>query len=77
MLVMAAFASIIGGAVLGVVLYLLNLPFLFLALRNPFYGERFQRVLRLPPAVPSELLATETGGALALDAVLGTTMKDQ
>ena len=77
MLVMAAFSSIIGGAMLGVVLYLLNLPFLFLALRNPFYGERFQSVLRLTPAAAAEVVAAETvGGVPALDAVLGTVTKE-
>lgn len=76
LLVMAIFSSVIGGAMLGVVLYLLNLPFLFLAVRNPFYGERFQTMLRLNPAVPDEVVIAEPiGGVPALDAVLGTMTK--
>lgn len=39
--------SAIGGAVLGGALYLLNLPFQFLAVRNEFYRARFLDVLRL------------------------------
>ena len=78
MLVMAVFSSIIGGAMLGVVLYLLNLPFLFLALRNPFYGERFLNVLRLSPAAVAEVVRAETVRDVpALDAVLGTVTKGQ
>ncbi len=78
MLVMAVFSSIIGGAMLGVVLYLLNLPFLFLALRNPFYGERFLNVLRLSPAAVAEVVTAETVRDVpALDAVLGTVTKGQ
>ncbi len=45
-------ASVIAGAVLGVALYVLNLPFLFLAMRNEFFRARFLDVLRLVPAIP-------------------------
>lgn len=46
--------SAIGGAVLGVSLYLLNLPFVALATRNEFYRARFLDVLRLVPAIPHD-----------------------
>jgi hypothetical protein len=44
--------SVVAGAVLGVALYVLNLPFLFLAMRNEFFRARFLDVLRLVPAIP-------------------------
>lgn len=78
MLIMAVFSSLIGGVMLGMVLYLLNLPFLFLALRNSFYRERFQSALRLKPAaVPEVNVVPVVVGVPTLDTVLGTVTKDQ
>jgi hypothetical protein len=50
-LLMALISSLVGGGVLGMAIYLLNLPFLVLAIRNPFFAARFQETLRLTPAV--------------------------
>ena len=77
MLVMAVFPWLIGGAVLGGALYLVNLPFLLLAMRNAFFGARFQDVLRLTPAVSGPVQVAETAGdAPPLDAILGTLVKE-
>jgi len=54
--------SVIGGAVLGVTLYLLNLPFLLLAMRNAFYRARFQDVLGLKPTIPDVARAAPSEG---------------
>jgi hypothetical protein len=48
MLASVLFFATFGGVFAGGLLYVLQLPFLFLAFRNPFYRERFCRVLRLP-----------------------------
>lgn len=50
MLLMALLSSLVGSGALGLALYLVNLPFLTLAFRNPFFAARFQQVLRLPDA---------------------------
>jgi hypothetical protein len=42
-------SSLMGGSILAVMLYVINLPFLILAAIAPFYGERFQRYLNLKP----------------------------
>jgi len=74
---MALISSLIGGAVLGVALYLLNLPFLFLAMRNPFYRTRFQDALRLTPAPAGALsAAANTGEAPPLELVMATLAKE-
>lgn len=76
MLIMAVFSSIVGGMVFGMLLYLLNLPFLFLAVRNSFFRDRFQGVLRLTPAEPDQIVVAESiSNVPALDAVLGTVTK--
>lgn len=77
LVVMALISSVIGGALLGVVLYLVNLPFLFLAMRNPFYRARFHDVLRLTPAVPEAMsAAASTGEMPTLEAVMATMVKE-
>jgi hypothetical protein len=48
MLVGTLFLTAFGGVFAGGLLYLLNLPFMILAFRNPFYHERFCRILGLP-----------------------------
>jgi len=74
---MALISSLIGGAVLGVALYLLNLPFLFLAMRNPFYRTRFQDALRLTPAPAGALsAAANTGDVPQLELVMATLAKE-
>jgi hypothetical protein len=47
----------IGGLILGGALYAINLPFMILALRSPFFRERFYACLRL------KSMATTTGQA--------------
>jgi hypothetical protein len=74
---MALISSVIGGAVLGAALYMLNLPFLFLAMRNPFYRTRFQDALRLTPAPAGALsAAASTGEAPPLELVMATLAKE-
>ncbi len=51
------------GGRYGVVLYLLNLPFMLLAFHNSFYRERFCKVFGLQPApdpAAEEAAALET-----------------
>jgi hypothetical protein len=69
-LVMAVLGALIGGGVVGVAIYLVNLPFMVLATRNAFFRARFQSVLRLTPAVAAG--PSGTHGVPTLDAVLGT-----
>jgi hypothetical protein len=74
---MALISSLIGGVLLGVALYLLNLPFLFLAMRNPFYRTRFQDALRLTPAPVGALsAAANTGDVPPLELVMATLAKE-
>jgi hypothetical protein len=40
----------VGSAALAGILYLLNLPFLILAFKDPFYGDRFERMFHLKKA---------------------------
>ena len=53
MLGMVIISAIIGGGVGGIVLYLVSLPFLFLAMRNALFASRFENILRLTPAAPA------------------------
>jgi hypothetical protein len=39
--------SLMGGTAMGVILYIINLPFLILGVLSPFYRERFQTYLGL------------------------------
>ncbi len=48
-LIMVPVAALMGG-LYGVLLYLLNLPFMLLAFRSPFYHERFCKVFGLQAA---------------------------
>ena len=48
MLVGMLVGCVFMGGVLGVVLYLVNLPFMLLAVRCPFFRDRFQNAFRLP-----------------------------
>jgi hypothetical protein len=74
---MALISSVIGGGVLGVALYLLNLPFLFLAMRNPFYRTRFQDALRLTPApAGASSAAANTGEVPPLELVMATLAQE-
>ena len=57
MLLSLLFASLIGGGLFGVMIYLVNLPFLLLAKNSPFYRERFHDALRLVSA-PTDAVAT-------------------
>ena len=41
--------SVIGGVMLAVVAYLLNLPFVLLAFKNPFYRKRFATIFGAEP----------------------------
>jgi len=82
-LVMVIIGSLVGGGVLGVALYLLNLPFLALAIRNPFFAARFQSVLRLTPAVSGAANAggivesiDTTGQTPPLDMFLATMIEE-
>jgi len=86
-LVMALISSLIGGGVLGVALYLLNLPFLALAIRNPFFAARFQSVLRLTPAASGVVSDVTVDGGIVestdsacqtppLDALPATMVKE-
>jgi hypothetical protein len=50
----ALMSMVFAALLLGVGLYLLNLPFVLLAVQCPLYGDRFRRVLRLPAATASE-----------------------
>jgi len=43
--------SLFGGSVFGVMLYLINLPFLILGALCPFYRERFQTYMNLKPKI--------------------------
>jgi hypothetical protein len=61
---MTLLMSVIASGVLGVALYLLNLPFLFLAMRNPFYRMRFHEVLRLTPAASDGVCAAADEGEI-------------
>jgi hypothetical protein len=67
---MAIFGSVIGGGLLGLTVYLVNLPFMFLVARSPFFQSRFQNVLRLTPAVP--VVPSAAREVPVLDAVLAT-----
>jgi len=73
--------------VLGVALYLLNLPFLALAIRNPFFAARFQSVLRLTPAASGVVSDVTVDGGIVestdsacqtppLDALPATMVKE-
>ncbi|MCU0982894.1 MAG: hypothetical protein MUF25_27345 [Pirellulaceae bacterium] len=74
---MTLLVSIIASGVLGVALYLLNLPFLFLAVRNPFYRMRFYEVLGLTPAVSDGLNAAADEGEIpAAELVMATLAKE-
>lgn len=70
--VMALIGSLIGGGLLGLMFYLLNLPFLVLALRNPFFAARFQSVLRLTPAAAGPAGTASPAQTPALEAVMAT-----
>jgi hypothetical protein len=48
-LIMVPVMALMGG-IYGVLLYLMNLPFMLLAFRNSFYRERFCKVFGLQPA---------------------------
>ena len=39
-----------GGGVLGLLIFMVNIPFIILAFHNSFFGERFRTCLRLAPA---------------------------
>jgi hypothetical protein len=52
MLIVLPVAALMGG-IYGVLLYLLNLPFMLLAFRNSFYRERFCTIFGLQPAPAS------------------------
>jgi len=55
-LVIMAFMSIFFGWFFGVFIYLMNLPFMFLAVRSPFFHQRLQAALHLPqPVGPSDV----------------------
>ena len=49
-------------------LYLLNLPFMYLAFRYPLYRDRFHKLLRLPESVPPAATSSDasTGGQCEL-----------
>lgn len=51
----------LAGLILGVFLYLLNLPFMILGFTSPFFRERLQRCLGLPliPKGPDTTLPPE------------------
>ncbi len=54
--------AVIFGSVLGACIYLMNLPYMVLALRSPFFRERFYACLRLksmPGGLASQTQATE------------------
>jgi hypothetical protein len=68
MLLSLLFASLIGGGLFGVMIYLMNLPFLLLAKNSPFYRERFHDALRLGSA-PTDAVVTSPF------AELGTTVE--
>jgi hypothetical protein len=46
-LMIPAIMTIVGSVFLAGILYLLNLPFLILAFKNPFYGTRFETLFRI------------------------------
>lgn len=77
MLVMALVFTCIAGGLLGVAIYLVNLPFLLLATRNPFYRDRFHDVLRLASDVDGPAnAAANTDDVSALDPRLVTLAKE-
>ncbi len=54
--VMALFSCLIFGGILSVALYVMNLPFMLLATRSPFFRERFRQFFRMteePLRVPT------------------------
>jgi hypothetical protein len=76
-IVMMMVTGLVAGGVLGVVLYVVNLPFLTLAWRNPFYAARFQQVFRLAPAATgSPFGAAIVEASLVPDGVTATTWRD-
>jgi len=46
--------SLIAGPIFGGILSMINLPFLILAARSPFYRERFQIFMNLKPRNPED-----------------------
>jgi MFS family permease len=47
--------AVIGGSVIGACIYVINLPYMILALGSPFFRERFYACLRLK-SMPSALI---------------------
>jgi hypothetical protein len=62
-LIAAILSSLIVGVVLGVAVYLMNLPFMFLAIRCPLYRDRFLNAFRLPSSPFEERVHTPVGDA--------------
>ncbi len=61
---MAAPAAVFGG-----LFYPLNLPFVELALRSPFYGERFDRMFHVDRTAPADAAPLAAGqGAIPPEA---------
>jgi hypothetical protein len=52
-------SAMIGGGLLGLAFYLVNLPFLLLVQRSPFWAARFQTALRLSPTSDPYVLAAD------------------
>jgi hypothetical protein len=52
--------GLIGGCMAGI-LYLFNLPFMYLAFRSPVYRDRFQKLLRLHDYVSPTALTSDAG----------------
>lgn len=63
-------SATIGGGLLGLAFYLVNLPFLLLVQRSPFWAARFQTALRLTPASdPYQVAADPAASEQWLDSV--------
>jgi hypothetical protein len=43
------FACLVAGGLVGILVFTINVPFIFLGFRNSFFGERFHSCLRLEP----------------------------
>lgn len=49
--------SLMGGTIMGIILYTINLPFLILGALSPFYRQRFQTYMDMKPNVQIQTLA--------------------
>jgi hypothetical protein len=51
--------AIVASIILGGILYVLNLPFLVLAFKNPFYMERLKKLFHVQSECSQESLPPE------------------